>query len=108
MRRQFRRDDRMLTVHFGTNMGGDQPDDPLDLVGRHAHYGVDPSFTEPVEAQRPVRIDHDLDALVVATRGRNVGVESGGQHAELALGRPRGWWLAGWCATPHWCHGFAR
>src|SRR3546814_15797963 len=97
----------MLTVHFGTNMGGDQPDDPLDLVGRHAHSGVDPSFTEPVEAQRPVRIDHDLDDLVVAHRGRNVGAESGDEHAALAFGRHRGGSLAGWSATHRCCSGVA-
>ena len=48
-------------MDLGADVAGDQPDDPLDLGGLEPHAGIDPAFAQPVEPQRAVGIDHDLD-----------------------------------------------
>src|SRR3546814_6491876 len=47
--RQFGRHDRGVAMHFGARMGGNEPDDPLDLRGVHPDFRVGSALTERSE-----------------------------------------------------------
>jgi len=43
------------------DMIGDETDNPFNVLRRHSHAGVGAAFTQPIQPQRTIRIDHDLD-----------------------------------------------
>jgi hypothetical protein len=85
MGRQFRRDDRPISMDLGAGMARDEAYDPLDLVRLDPDAGVDATFTQAVEPERAVGIDHDFDDLGVCKRERYVRPHGGAQHPAAAV-----------------------
>ena len=84
MRRKLGGDDRRGDMNLGARVAGDQPDDPLDLRRIAATLPVsDAAGAKPVEPERAIGIDHDLDHERIGERGGDVGAHRGAQHRAL-------------------------
>src|SRR5262249_36514509 len=84
MRRQFGRDDRCGAMDLSAGMARDETDDSLDLVRREPHIGIDTAFSQQVEPQRAVGIDHDLEYARIAERGGDSRPHGGREQGPAA------------------------
>src|SRR3546814_3155785 len=66
--RQLRRYDRRPGMDFGSGMRRNEPDDALDLCRLIANLCVDATLSEPAEAKRDVRVDHDFQDQRIGER----------------------------------------
>src|SRR3546814_12032900 len=64
----------------------DEADDPLDLRRLHPDFGIGSTLTEPVQAKRPVRIDHDLDDAGIGQRRGDRRPHRRAQHRAPTVG----------------------
>src|SRR5579871_2997353 len=80
-------------MDFGTGVRGDKADDPLDLGGLHADLGIGSAFAEPVQPERAVGIDHDLDDAGIGQSLGDRRPHRGAQHGTTAVcGNTGGHW----------------
>jgi hypothetical protein len=85
MRRQFGRDDRRPCVDLRPRVARDKADDALDLRRIVAGPCVGPALSQPIEPQRPVRIDHDLEHRGVGERFGDAWPHRRAQHRASPL-----------------------
>src|SRR3546814_11087455 len=77
-----------MRISDGSSDGcsSDLADDPLDLRRLHPDFGIGSTLTEPVQAKRPVRIDHDLDDAGIGQRRGDRRPHRRAQHRAPTVG----------------------
>src|SRR5690606_2973627 len=83
LRRQLGADDRSARMDLAARVAGDEADDPLDLRGPEPDAGVAAPLPQPVEPQRTVGVDHDLDDRRIVERRRDRRPHGAAQHRAL-------------------------
>ena len=69
---------------LGPGMACNEPDDSLDLERVDGLARIDPSRSQPVEAERTVGIDHDLDHGRVGKGSDDRAAHGRPEHRKLA------------------------
>jgi hypothetical protein len=71
-------------MNLGTDMMGDESDNPLAIGCAHQIFGRRETLAQSVDPETPIGIEHDFDDIGFIKPAGDIGTKRGAQHARAA------------------------